>query len=183
MNRKGFTLIEVLVILSILAALAAILVPTVANQVRKSDVSRVTGDLTNLRSGIEAFLVNVHRYPGDIEDLIYPVTTDGTDTDINANNYSPGLASRWEGPYIDRVLAEGDSLETGFAGYIHDEFLNETVDDVPFLTVRITHIAEPEFILIDDQLDEGNGATAGRLRWWDGDTDPDSMYFYALPIN
>ena len=112
-SRAGFTLVEVLVILAILAALAAVLVPTVSNQVRKADLSRVTGDMTNLRTGVEAFLVNVHRYPGDIEDLVYPI--DGTDTDINTNTYPTGLQNRWEGPYVDRIITDGGSLETGFA--------------------------------------------------------------------
>jgi prepilin-type N-terminal cleavage/methylation domain-containing protein len=183
MNRKGFTLVEVLVILAILAALAAVLVPTVSNQVRKADVGRAVGDMTNLRSGIEAFLVNVHRYPGDIEDLVYPI--DGSDADVTTDTYPAGLISRWEGPYVDRVITDGGTLETGFGGLIQDDFAAVDLDaaGVDYLTVKITGIANPEFLLIDTQIDEGNGATAGRLRWWDGGAAPDSIHFYALPIN
>lgn len=185
MNRKGFTLVEVLVILAILAALAAILVPTVSNQVRKADVGRVTGDLTNLRSGIEAFLVNVHRYPGDIEDLVYPIQSDGSDQDINGQNYPTGLVARWEGPYIDRVIASGGTgtLETGFGGEIQDAFTITALGGVDFLTVTITNIAEPEFDLIDAQIDEGNGPDEGRLQFTPANGDPDTIHFYALPIN
>lgn len=181
MNRKGFTLVEVLVILAILAALAAILVPTVSNQVRKADIGRVTGDLTNLRSGVEAFLVNVHRYPDDVEDLVSPI--DASDTDIGDDNYPSGLISRWEGPYIDRSITDGGTLETGFGGLLQDDFAEVADGGVDFLRVKITGIAEPEFTLIDAQIDEGNGAAAGRLRWWDGGANPDSIHFYALPIN
>lgn len=179
MHRKGFTLVEVLVILAILAALAAVLVPTVSNQVRKADVGRAVGDLTNLRSGIEAFLVNVHRYPGDMEDLVYPI--DGTDADATTATYPAGLTSRWEGPYIDRVIVDDGELETGFGGLIQDEFTVTTDAGVDYLTVTIHGIAQPEFDLIDAQIDEGNGATAGRLRWTTGT--PDVIHFYALPIN
>jgi len=178
LNRKGFTLVEVLVILAILAALAAVLVPTVSNQVRKADVGRAVGDMTNLRSGIEAFLVNVHRYPGDIEDLVYPI--DGTDADVTTATYPAGLISRWEGPYIDRVITAGE-LETGFGGLIQDAFTVTTDAGVDYLTVTIEGIAQPEFDLIDAQIDEGNGAVAGRLRWTTGT--PDVIHFYALPIN
>lgn len=185
--RKGFTLVEVLVILAILAALAAVLVPTVSNQVRKADVGRVTGDLTNLRSGVEAFLVNVHRYPGDIEDLVYPVAANdaGTDADVSGSAYTTGLASKWEGPYVDRVIVDEGSLETGFGGEIQDNFTSTTDGGIEYLTVAIHGIAQAEFDLIDAQIDEGNGTTAGRLRWTAGATatDPDVIHFYALPIN
>jgi prepilin-type N-terminal cleavage/methylation domain-containing protein len=181
MKRRGFTLVEVLVILAILAALAAILVPTVSNQVRKADVGRVTGDLTNLRTGVEAFLVNVHRYPGAISQLVYPITT--TDQDVEGSTYPAGLVGRWEGPYIDRVISSGGTLGTGFGGTIDDAFGDYTVDGVRYLTVRIFGIAQPEFDLIDAQIDDAHGAAAGRLRWFDGVAEPDSIHFYALPIN
>lgn len=180
-HRPGFTLVEVLVILAILAALAAVLVPTVSNQVRKADLGRVTGDLTNLRTGVEAFLVNVHRYPADIEDLAYPI--DGTDADVNGSGYPAGLQSRWEGPYVDRIIADGGTLETGFGGLIQDDFAASTVNGVDYLTVTITGVAQPEFELLDAELDEGNGVAAGRLLWTSGGTDPDTIHFYALPIS
>lgn len=180
--RRGFTLVEVLVILAILAALAAVLVPTVSNQVRKADLGRVTGDMTNLRTGVEAFLVNIHRYPADIEDLVSPI--DASDVDINGANYPTGLQSRWEGPYIDRVISDGGTLETGFGGLIQDDFAATTDGGVDYLTVTILGIAQPEFDRIDTELDEGNGAAAGRLQWSSGGgSAADTTYFYALPIN
>ena len=178
MNRKGFTLVEVLVILAILAALAAILVPTVSNQVRKANVGRVTGDITNLRSGVEAFLVNVHRYPADIEDLVSPIN--GTDTDISGNNYPTGLTSRWEGPYIDRSIPTG-TLETGFGGLIQDGFEIRTEDGVDYLTVSISGVAYPEFQRIDANIDEANDSILGRLRFTSAGED--TIRFFALPIN
>lgn len=179
MKRNGFTLVEVLVILAILAALAAILVPTVANQVRKSDVSRAVGDLNNLRTGIEAFLVNVHRYPGDAEDLSTAIIANGTDTDVNGANYSSGLAAQWEGPYIDRIFSEADSMATGFGAFIDDDFEVVAGDNGEnYLTVVILEIAAPEFYSIDEVLDGDTVAAAGRFRH-SGDT----ARFLALPIN
>ena len=180
--RAGFTLVEVLVILAILSALAAILVPTVSNQVRKADLGRVTGDFTNLRTGVEAFLVNVHRYPASIEQLVFPITT--TDADINGSTYPSGLVSRWEGPYVDRQITAGGTLETGFGGEIQDAFTDSTESGVSYLTVTVLGIAQPEFDDLDAELDEGNGVASGRLRWvTGGGTDPDTIYFFALPIN
>ena len=180
-RRAGFTLVEVLVILAILAALAAILVPTVSNQVRKADISQVTGDLTNLRTGVEAFLVNVHRYPAAIEQLAYPITT--ADADINGSTYPDGLVSRWEGPYIDRSIAAGGTLETGFGARIQDALTVTSESGVDYLTIRLTGLGQPEAEDIDAELDGGDGSAAGRLRWFGTPPAVDSTHFLALPIN
>lgn len=180
-KRQGFTLVEVLVILAILAALAAILVPTVTNQVRKADLGQVTGDMTNLRTGVEAFLVNVHRYPADIEQLAFPIT--GTDTDINGATYPGGLVSRWEGPYIDRAITTGGTLETGFGALIQDGLTVTTESGVDYLTIRITGLGEPEALDLDAEFDAGDGEAAGRWRWFGVSPAVDSAHFLALPIN
>ncbi|MFO7894299.1 MAG: prepilin-type N-terminal cleavage/methylation domain-containing protein [Longimicrobiales bacterium] len=179
--RHGFTLVEVLVILAILAALAAILVPTVSNQVRKADMGQVTGDVTNLRTGVEAFLVNVHRYPASIEQLAFPIT--GTDTDINGSTYPSGLVSRWEGPYIDRSIVEGGTLETGFGALIQDTLTVTTESGVDYLTMRVTGLGEPEAEDLDAEIDGGDGNAAGRWRWFGTPPAVDSAHFLALPIN
>ena len=177
-RRRGFTLVEVLVILAILAALAAILVPTVSNQVRKADIGRVTGDLTNLRTGVEAFLVDVHRYPDQAAQLAYPIAT--TDADIYGNTYPSGLVSRWEGPYIDQLIAAGDSLRTGFGGFVQDTFTVTTENAVDYLTAVITGLAYPEFASIDENLDGAADSLSGRLRFITGTS---TITYLALPIN
>ena len=179
--RRGFTLVEVLVILAILAALAAVLVPTVTNQVRKADIGQVTGDVTNLRTGIEAFLVNVHRYPASIEQLAYPITN--ADGDINGATYPNGLVSRWEGPYIDRSIAAGGTLESGFGALIHDTMTVTTESSVDYLTIRVTGLGEPEAQDLDTEFDGGDGNTAGRFRWFGTSPAVDSVHVLALPIN
>ncbi len=177
--RRGFTLIEMLVILAIMAALAAVLLPTLTNQIQKSEVGRVTGDLTNLRTAMEAFLVDVHRYPGHVHDLGTPITT--TDTDADTAAYPPGLVARWDGPYLDRVVAAGDSLETGFGGQIQDGFAKveyPAASGVFYLSVIVTEVSQSDFDRVDAGMDGGDGATDGRLRWA-----ANTMRFLALPIN
>jgi len=179
-GRSGFTLIEMLIILAIMAALAAVLLPTLTNQIQKSEVSRVTGDLTNLRTAAEAFLVDVHRYPGDIEDLGTPITA--TDTDADTVAYPPGLVARWDGPYIDRVVADGDSLETGFGGQIQDDLVKveyPAASGIFYLTVNVSGFAQSDFDRVDEGMDDADGAAAGRLRW----ITPDTVRFLAIPIN
>lgn len=56
LNKKGFTLIELIVVIAILAILAAILIPSLTNYLTESNKAK---NLTNARSGYtELMLLN-----------------------------------------------------------------------------------------------------------------------------
>ena len=55
-NKKGFTLIELIVVIAILAVLAAIIIPTVASNIARANDAR---DLANTRSALATFTVAV----------------------------------------------------------------------------------------------------------------------------
>ncbi len=55
-NRKGFTLIELIVVIAILAVLAAIIIPTVANNIARANDAR---DLANTRSAYASYTVQL----------------------------------------------------------------------------------------------------------------------------
>ena len=62
MNKKGFTLIEMLVVIAIIAVLVAIVIPVVGNSTAKAQAAT---DAANLRSAKAAIVVSVLN--GDIE--------------------------------------------------------------------------------------------------------------------
>lgn len=183
-RRLGFTLAEILIALALIALLAAVLLPTVAGQILKGDAGRVMQDLDAVRSGIDQFLADVHRYPGQYSDLSTKVTT--TNTDINGNTYTTGLAAKWSGPYVTKDQMAG-VVETGFGGSIHDVFIKTlNTNAINYVTVQITGITGPDFDRIDTQIDGPSvspaGRTTGLLRWITGGTDPDTTKFLATPI-
>lgn len=55
-NKKGFTLIELIVVIAILAVLAAIIIPTIASNIQRANDSR---DLANSRSALATYTVEV----------------------------------------------------------------------------------------------------------------------------
>lgn len=55
-NKKGFTLIELIVVIAILAVLAAIIIPTVASNIQNAEIQR---DRANARSTYAALVVEV----------------------------------------------------------------------------------------------------------------------------
>ena len=69
-NKKGFTLVEMLVVIAIIAILVAIIIPVVMNSVTKS---KAATDATNLREALGE--LNVHSVDGtknqfEIADLV-----------------------------------------------------------------------------------------------------------------
>src|SRR5678815_706347 len=99
--KKGFTLPEVLVTITLIAALAAVVVPAIASQLKKGDPARVGNDVAAIRGGVEQFLTDVRRFPGGIAQLTAPVvaTTMSPLTTTAQGPYGPADAARWKGPY------------------------------------------------------------------------------------
>lgn len=125
-KRRGFTLVETVVTVGIIAALAAVVYPAVVKQFDTADPARVAEDLGNIRTGMEAFGVNVRpQLPGDIEDLSNrPIIIAGTlDSTSTGAVYSSTEQSSWLGPYVSiaalETLAQTDTAtSTGFGARI-----------------------------------------------------------------
>lgn len=90
-KRSGFTLIELLLVLVILTALAAVVVPKFT---RRSEQARVTAgntDIANLGVSLDAFEIDVGRFP---------TTSEGLGALLDRPNNAVG----WHGPYIKKGL-------------------------------------------------------------------------------
>jgi len=70
--RKGFTLIEVLIVLSIIGILAAILTIRATNLGPEAKNKRAYADLKNIKTAVEAYIVDTGKLPsttGNSDDL------------------------------------------------------------------------------------------------------------------
>lgn len=85
----GFTLIELMVVLLILAMLATIAAPRVSKYLGKAKTQTAKVQVEALSAAVDAFILDVGRPPSDAE---------GLNSLINA----PSSASNWDGPYIKR---------------------------------------------------------------------------------
>ena len=56
--QKGFTLIELMIVVAIIGILAAIAIPQYQNYIAKSQVSRVMGETGNLKTAAESCILN-----------------------------------------------------------------------------------------------------------------------------
>lgn len=174
-RRIGFTLAEVLVTIAIIAIMAAVLLPAVNSQLSKGDTSRIASDLTNLQSGIQAFVSDIRRYPSTTTQLLNALTG----SDINGDTYPSSTISAWKGPYVSRdVLAN-----TGGRASISSTFATISQSSTNFLSFSISPITTKQFEALEAVFDEGTTATTsstvGIVRYSSGSQ---ILNFLAMPI-
>ena len=68
-KKKGFTLLELLVVLAILAILIAIAVPVYKNQKEKAAITAHNANVRVLETAVESYKQDKGEYPKDVEQL------------------------------------------------------------------------------------------------------------------
>lgn len=87
-NRKGFTLIEILIVIAIIGLLMAFLAPRFLGQQEKANISAAKIGLKQIQGAITLYKTNVGRSPERLIDLV-------------EKPLDEKAAQRWRGPYLD----------------------------------------------------------------------------------
>lgn len=69
-KQSGFSLIELLVVVTIIGILAAAAMVNVRNAVRKAQETALKDNLFSMRKAIDNFYADKQRYPNDLEELV-----------------------------------------------------------------------------------------------------------------
>lgn len=88
-TQPGFTLVELMVVLVILAMLTAIAAPRVTKYLSKAKSQTAHIQVDALSAAVDAFVVDVGRVPSDTEGL-------------QALLSAPSNALKWDGPYTKK---------------------------------------------------------------------------------
>ncbi|MCE5199394.1 MAG: type II secretion system protein GspG [Armatimonadota bacterium] len=99
---RGFTLVELLVVVVVLAVLAAIVLPKFMDSGNRSKASAQKSDMKIVKNAVELFHADTGYYPNDLTDL-----TKANGTTVNTWNGSASetlaTASDYHGPYLESV--------------------------------------------------------------------------------
>jgi prepilin-type N-terminal cleavage/methylation domain-containing protein len=126
--RAGFTLIETVVTVGLIAVMASFVVPSVMRKAEAADPVKVANDLNSISTAVQEFSSDVKgALPGDLEDLTNPLLTNSACNSINPCDstithteiYTPPQVAQWKGPYIAASIGpEATALLR--SGYVAD---------------------------------------------------------------
>jgi general secretion pathway protein G len=90
-NKRGFTLIEMLIVMVILGLLAALVAPRMFGKVEKSRQKTAKAQISLFETALDTYRLDVGKYPT-------------TELGLQALRVKPDGVERWDGPYLPKEV-------------------------------------------------------------------------------
>lgn len=180
--RAGFTLIEVLVVIGILAILAAIILVPMQRRQREAEATALARTLDAVAEAVMEYRTDVRRYPPTLTLLTTAPTV--ANTDLCGRTLPASFVANWRGPYLERsVTATG--LRVGDAtalDALEKEPATFTTSTVGNLLIVVQDVDSAAAVRMEETLESGaTDLGAGTVRWTAGAGAMGTLRF-AIPI-
>jgi general secretion pathway protein G len=90
-RQRGFTLLELLVVMVIIGLLAGYVGPKLFGQIGKSEVKATRAQIDGLSKALDQYRIDVGRYPA-------------TEQGLDALVHAPAGETKWAGPYLAKAI-------------------------------------------------------------------------------
>jgi general secretion pathway protein G len=94
-GERGFTLVEIIVVITIIALIMTLVGPRVLNYLSESKVKAAKIQIESLASALDLYFLDTGQYPSNAEGL-------------NALVQRTGSSSGWSGPYLRGTVVPND---------------------------------------------------------------------------
>lgn len=91
-GRSAFTLVELILVMTILAILAGIVLPKITGRTEQARITRAKSDIANMSTALGTF---------EVDNGFYPKGSSG----LQALLQKPGNAQNWHGPYLENMTS------------------------------------------------------------------------------
>ncbi len=174
--QKGFTLVEMIGVMAVIAILAAIAAPRVFDAIEDAKVTSLVQQINTFKTAATQVYKDTGRFPHYRSDQ----TNAYYNTFMNKNSLNTANADMpgWNGPYLDTIPAHPitpgarqEIVNTNNGAYRCDADGDGTTEG-PWLTYRVDglsrKIMEKVSNIIDSDGGAANWATAGKVKEYNG---------------
>jgi prepilin-type N-terminal cleavage/methylation domain-containing protein len=163
-RRRGLTLVELLAVMAILAALGAVLYPAVAVQIRKGQATAIGDQLKNLSDAIRNYQTNVGRYPTVLTQL----TTQplAGETDLCGVGLPGANRNAWRGPYLAQNIV--GNMPVGDGVVQNDIIRNPLTNGATppgILQIKVASVDSTTAVDLEQQFDGNANFATGTILW------------------
>lgn len=158
MNKKGFTLIELMVVIAIIGVLSAVLAPQIFKQINKGRIAATVSFHGALKTAANSYYSDTEQWPAD------GATGQGCLSAMTIGSCPAG----WGGPYIDRWPGNG--------AWVGSTYTWANNSSNPWGTIPVRYViltcaatgscTTADFAELDGKIDGGTASgTAGSMRY------------------
>ncbi|MFP4641926.1 MAG: type II secretion system protein [Dehalococcoidia bacterium] len=179
-GQGGFTLIELMVVLVIIALLVGLVVPNFFDLTEDTEAVMVQGQHEKMREAVYSYFTDTGEWPTEWSEY----ALNSTDTNRAGHQLwdswddcGNATLTGWEGPYIDRPILQ-ETRWDGYWGVVEDRQLNMTSSNntgAPYYTA-LCYQDVPQSVAstVDSDMDDGERGTGavqyGGTTWPSGNS-------------